>query len=276
MPHLPMPHLKDPWFDECGRQPLELMMDTGRQPPAEEDPMPAVTSTLSRSPRHLPVAGRTGRPGCHGGSAAEGRHARAHVLAERARIAREIHDILAYTLGSLFVQLDAAEALLCEGGDADLGSHLVGEARRLAAEGLEETRRAIAALRADPVPLPEALADLTKGNGRISQTVSGSPRKLRPGAGLALYRTAQEALANACKHAPGAPVAMTLSFEDQTVSIRVTNSVQGSANGHPFLLAATGGGYGLYGLKERAELLGGTLRAGPSEGDWVVELRVPA
>jgi len=238
--------------------------------------MSAVTSALSRSPATCRLRVQRAGPVAPEGWRTEGRHARAQMLAERARIAREIHDILAYTLGSLFIQLDAAEALLCEGGDADQGRHLVGEARRLAAEGLEETRRAIAALRADPVTLPEALAALTKGNGRISQTISGSPRKLRPGAGLALYRTAQEALANACKHAPGAPVAMTLSFEDQTASLRVTNPARGSADGHPFPLAATGGGYGLYGLKERAELLGGTLRAGPSEGDWVVELRVPA
>jgi signal transduction histidine kinase len=270
-----MPHLKDPWFHECGRRPSELMMDAGRQP-AEEDTMPTVTSTLSRSPATRRLRVEQADPVFPGGRRAEGRHARAQVLAERARIAREIHDILAYTLGSLFVQLDAAEALLCEGGDADQGRHLVGEARRLAAEGLEETRRAIAAFRPDPVALPEALAALTKGNGRISQTVSGSPRRLRPGAGLALYRTAQEALANACKHAPGAPVAMTLSFETQTASLRVTNPARGSADGHPSPLAATGAGYGLYGLKERAELLGGTLRAGPSEGNWVVELRVPA
>jgi len=238
--------------------------------------MPAVTSTLSQSTTTCRLrGGQAGLVPSKTRRAGE-RHAWAQVLAERARIAREIHDILAYTLGSLSVQLDAAEAVLCEGGDAAQGRHLVGEARRLAAEGLEETSRAVAALRAEPVALPEALAALAKGNGRISQTVSGSPRKLRPGAGLAIYRTAQEALANACKHAPGAPVAITLSFEDQTASLRVTNPARGSADGHPSPLAATGGGYGLYGLKERAELLGGTLRAGPSEGDWVVQLRVPA
>jgi signal transduction histidine kinase len=238
--------------------------------------MPTLTSTLSRSTTTCRL--RVERAGLVAPEArrAEGRHTWAQVLGERARIAREIHDILAHTLGSLFVQLDAAEALLCEGGDADRGRHLVGEARRLVAEGLEETHRAIAALRAESVALPDALAALTRGDGRVSHQVSGSPRELRPDAGLALYRTAQEALANARKHAPGAPVAMTLSFEDQAAVLRVSNPTVGSADGHPSLLAATGGGYGLYGLKERAELLGGTMRAGPSEGGWVVELRVPA
>jgi len=236
--------------------------------------MPAVTSTLSRSPATCRLRAEQVGPVAPEGRRAEGRHTQAQVLGERARIAREIHDILAHTLGSLFVRLDAAEALLCEGGDADRGRHLVGEARRLAAEGLEETRQAIAAIRG-PVALPEALVALTKGDARVSQRVSGRPRQLRPDAGLALYRTAQEALANARKHAPGASVAMTLAFEDQAAVLRVTNPTQGSAGRRPSTLAATGGGYGLCGLKERAELLGGTLSAGPTGDGWVVELRLP-
>jgi signal transduction histidine kinase len=246
---------------------------------AREDPMPTVTSTLSR-----PTV--TGRPWAEEADLAdlsvpearraEGRHAWPQVLRERARIAREIHDILAHTLGSMFVQLEAADALLSEGGDADRSRLLLREARRLATEGLEETRRAIAALRTDPVALPAALAALTKGNGRVSQRVRGIPRELHPDAGLALYRTAQEALANARKHAPGAPVTVTLAFEDQVVVLRVTNPRPDGAGGGPSRLAATGGGYGLPGLRERAELVGGTLRAGPAGDDWVVELRVPA
>jgi len=271
-----MPHLKDLWFHERGRHPSELMIDAGRQLPAKEDPMPAVTSALSRFPATCRLRVEQAGLVVPGARRAEGRHARTQVLGERARIAREIHDILAHTLGSLFVQLDAAEALLCEGGDAGRGRHLVGEARRLAAEGLEETRRAIAAIRG-PVALPESLAALTRGDGQVSQRVSGTPRQLRPDAGLALYRTAQEALANARKHAPGAPVAVTLAFEDETAVLRVTNTVPtGLPDRRPSTLAATGGGYGLYGLKERAELLGGTLSAGPTGDGWVVELRVPA
>ncbi len=100
---------------------------------------------------------------------AEQEHVRAQVLDERARIAREIHDILAHTLGGLVVQLDAADALLGEGDDPEAGRRLVGGARRLAVEGLEETRQAIAALRADPVDLPEALAALAAGDGRRGQ-----------------------------------------------------------------------------------------------------------
>ena len=211
---------------------------------------------------------------------AEQEHIRAQVLDERARIAREIHDILAHTLGGLVVQLDAADALLGEGDDPEGGRRLVGGARRLAVEGLEETRQAIAVLRTDPVDLPEALAVLAVGDGRrgrVSYELRGTPRQLAPEASLAVYRTAQEALANTRKHAPGAAVAMTLSFEEQAAVLRVANDTPpGAPAGHPTdPLAATGGGYGLNGLTERAELLGGTLHAGPSEDGWVVELKVP-
>lgn len=219
---------------------------------------------------------------------AEQEHVRAQVLDERTRIAREIHDILAHTLGGLIVQLDAADALLSEGHDPDGGRRLVGEARHLAVAGLDETRQAIAALRADPVDLPEALAALAAADGQagqVSYQLRGAPRRLGTEASLAVYRTAQEALANARKHAPGAAVAMTLSFGEQQAVLRVANGTPpGAPGGHPAgPLAATGGGYGLNGLTERAELLGGTLRAGPADDDadgeagqtWVVELKVP-
>ena len=216
---------------------------------------------------------------------AEQQHIRAQVLDERARIAREIHDILAHTLGGLVVQLDAADALLSEGDDPEAGRRLVIGARRLAVEGLEETRQAITALRTDPVDLAEALAALAADDGRpgqVSYEVRGTPRRLAPETSLAVYRTAQEALANARKHAPGAPVAVTLSFGEQadgerTAVLQVANGAPaGGPAGLPSgSLAATGGGYGLDGLTERAELLGGTLRAGPCQDGWVVELTVP-
>jgi len=212
---------------------------------------------------------------------AEQEHVRAQVLEERTRIAREIHDVLAHTLGGLVIQLDAADALLGDGGDPDGGRNLVTGARRLAVEGLDETRRAITALRTDPVALPEALAALAAGDGspQVSHQVHGSPRQLAPEASLAVYRTAQEALANARKHAPGAPVTITLSFDQQQTVLNVTNDrPAGHAGRDPAgPLAATGGGYGLDGLTERAELLGGTLQAGPDQqGRWTVELRIPA
>jgi signal transduction histidine kinase len=211
---------------------------------------------------------------------AEQEHVRAQVLDERARIAREIHDILAHTLGGLVVQLDAADALLSDGDDPAGGRRLVGGARRLAVQGLEETRQAIAALRTDPVDLPEALAALAVGDGRrgqVSYEVRGAPRHLAPEASLAVYRTAQEALANARKHAPDAAVAVSLCFDENATVLRVANSAPADAPADPGgPLAGTGGGYGLAGLSERAELMGGALHAGRDGSDWVVQLTVPA
>jgi signal transduction histidine kinase len=217
---------------------------------------------------------------------AEQEHVRAQVLDERTRIAREIHDILAHTLGGLIVQLDAADALLSEGHDPEGGRRLVGGARHLAVAGLDETRQAIAALRTDPVNLPEALralADADGEAGKISYEVHGTPGRLALEVGFACYRTAQEALANARKHAPGGAVTVTLSYREHDVVLRVANTAPpGAPASHPAQpLAATGGGYGLNGLTERAELLGGTLQAGPvrQQGEpgegWAVELKVP-
>jgi signal transduction histidine kinase len=206
---------------------------------------------------------------------------RARVLEERARATREIHDVLAHTLGGLIVQLAAADALLGDGGDPQRGRSLVTGARRLAIEGLDETRRAISALSTDPVALPEALASLAASHGSIqpSYQIHGSPRQLPPEAGLTIYRTAQEALANAGEHAPGAPVTMTLSFKQHQTTLNVTNArPPGDAHGTPKRSpAVTCDGCRLEGLTERAALLGGTLQAGPDrQGRWTVELRIPA
>lgn len=207
---------------------------------------------------------------------------RAEVLDERARIAREIHDILAHTLGGLVVQLDAADAVLGEAGGDGLasGRRLVEGARRLAVSGLEETRQAITALRTDPVDLAEALAALAAADGGTGAPVSyqlrGTPGQLTAEARLAVYRTAQEGLANARKHAPGAAVAVELSFGEQEAVLRVANDPPpGRPDGQAGELAASGSGYGLGGLTERAELLGGVLAAGPDAGGWAVELTVP-
>ena len=196
-------------------------------------------------------------------------HEQAHAaaLAERSRIAREIHDVLAHSLAALTVQLEAADALLEAGGEKGVAKahDYVAKSRRIAREGLIETRRAIAALREDAPPLPEllhALADAYEGDTGADTEVkiSGLPRPLAADAGLTVYRAAQESLTNVRKHAPGAPVRIRLVFGDERVELSVAN---GAPTAPPTALAESGGGYGLSGLKERAELIGGTLEAGP-------------
>lgn len=199
-------------------------------------------------------------------------HEEAHAaaLAERGRIAREIHDVLAHSLAALTVQLEAADALLESGSENGVrkAHDYVQKSRRIAREGLVETRRAIAALREDSPPLPEllyALADAYRGDtgAEAEVLVEGLPRPLRADAGLTVYRTAQESLTNVRKHAPGARVCLTMVFAEERIELTVAN---GAPTEPPSALAESGGGYGLAGLKERAELIGGSLEAGPIAG----------
>jgi signal transduction histidine kinase len=104
--------------------------------------------------------------------------------------------------------------------------------------------------------------------------VSGTPRALSANGVVALRRTAQEGLTNAAKHAPGSVAKVELAFLPTEVVLTVTDT-GGDHHSAPGVLAQTGGGYGIEGLRERAELLGGTLAAGPSEDGWHVTLRVP-
>ena len=205
-------------------------------------------------------------------------HARAARLDERAGLAREIHDVLAHSLGALVLQLDALEAVLAR-PDTDDGQveRLVAEARRSARSGLEEARRAVGTLRQDVPPIVDSLGrlvDEAPGSARPTLVVSGTPRPLDANTTLALYRTCQEGLTNARKHAPGSEVEVRLAFDTDVATLSVTDrgAVPGTAVDG---LADTGGGVGLEGLRERAELLGGSLRAGPEGPGWAVCLRVP-
>ncbi|XVQ87271.1 sensor histidine kinase [Microbispora siamensis] len=195
------------------------------------------------------------------------------VLAERARIAREIHDILAHSLSAQIVHLEGARLLLRADRSPEALDR-VERARELAKKGLEEARRAVAALRDDAQPLPAAL-DALAGEFRdatgkeCAVVVSGFERRLPPETELAMIRTAQEAVTNVRRHAPGSPATVRLSFGDRECELEVVNPPSDEP-GTP------GGGYGLVGMRERAELLGGTLEAGETEDGFRVRLRVPA
>jgi len=223
-------------------------------------------------------------------SLAETRRAReaetqAAAFAERARIARDLHDVLAHSLAAVSVNLQAAEGLLTSGtlpaGNPELVKAIecIDRAGTLTRDGLAAAKRAVLALRDDTAPLPEQLASLagqyrTVGDPAVSFEVSGEARPIPPEAGVAVYRTAQEALTNARKHAPGQPVTLHLGYEPDMVTLSVINPIPPRRADGP--LADTGGGFGLVGLRERAALAGGTLEAGPDAGNWRVNLRIPA
>lgn len=184
-------------------------------------------------------------------------------------VAREVHDVLAHTLAAVAVQLEAADAVLADGGDPAKLRALVQHSRSLVGEGIEETRAAVRALRDEPVELVGRLEALVAGEPAELQ-VTGEPRPVPPKAGLALYRAAQEALTNARKHAPGAPLTVALEFRPGEVVLRVDN---GAATAVPTVPA---GGFGLQGMRERLELAGGALDVGATASGWRVEARVPA
>ena len=193
----------------------------------------------------------------------------AAALAERARIAREIHDVLAHSLAAVSVNLQAAEGLLgaLPAGSPELAKAIecIGRAEAFTRDGLAEARRAILALRDDAAPLPDQLSALAEeyradGDAPVDFQVAGSPRPVAAEAGLAAYRTAQEALTNARKHAPGQPVRLCLQFSPTDIAVRAANPLPAVRPGGP--LAATGSGHGLTGLRERAALAGGHADGG--------------
>jgi signal transduction histidine kinase len=203
--------------------------------------------------------------------------ARSAALAERARIAREIHDVLAHSLSGLMVQLEAAHLLLSQDAEpAKVAGH-VDRARGLARTGLEETRRALETLRNGAPEVHGQLAELADGyqadTGCPAELgVSGTPRPLQADVGLTLCRVAQEALTNVRRHAPGARAELHVHYEKNAIVLTVTDHGGRSPVAG---LSDVGGGYGLIGMRERAELLGGELAAGPTTDGWQVSLRVP-
>lgn len=209
--------------------------------------------------------------------------ARAATLDERARIAREIHDVLAHSLGALSVQIQAARAVLTDRHDQERALEILDNAQKISAEGLTETRRAVHALRGEPAFLPVGLNELAhghqrRGGAKVTLDVDGPPHDLLADATLALTRIAQEALVNAAKHAPHQPVQMRLTYQNDPKTTRLTirNPIirGGQAAAGPEIVTINGG-YGLPGMRERLLLLGGTLQAGTDDGEWLVVATVP-
>ncbi len=200
------------------------------------------------------------------------------ALAERQRLAREMHDVLAHALSGLVLNLETARLLAGQtGADPQVGS-AIDRAHRLAKTGLAEARRAIGMLHDDALPGPERLPGLAAefeadtGVPCTVATTGGSARDLGADGRLTLYRVTQEALTNIRKHARAGRVEIRLAYEPS--GTRLTIEDFGTCRERP--APAGGTGYGLSGMKERAELLGGTLTAAPTTGGFCVELWVPA
>jgi signal transduction histidine kinase len=203
--------------------------------------------------------------------------ARAAALAERQRLAREMHDVLAHSLSGLVLNLESAR-LMTERGliGPDLQAAL-SRSHSLAKAGLEEARRAIGALRDDDLPGPDRLAALAAEFEADTGVpcivvIDGEQRDLASDCQLTVYRATQEALTNIRKHACAESVDVRLTYEPDGTRLVVEDHGEGR-RGAPL---AGGSGYGLTGMRERAELLGGTLVAGKTADGFRVELWTPS
>jgi signal transduction histidine kinase len=213
--------------------------------------------------------------------------ARASALEERTRIASDLHDLLAHSLGGLVVQLDAAGAELEQGHTADAVKRIQ-TSRQLAVDGLREARYAVEQLRSGaeavgssgPVDLVGAVRTVLRGPVGVQLgaelEVVGDPRPVGPHICEALVATAREALTNVNKHSPGARVSAALVFAPTRVRLEIVSGLaESEADGSAYDLATTGGGAGLPGLRERLTAVGGRLDTGPEGRRWVVAAECP-
>ena len=210
---------------------------------------------------------------------------RAARLEESARIAREIHDVLAHSLVALVIQLEATGALVEHGADRASILGRIERARALAREGLEETRQAVGALRGEPDSVPQSIQTLVDdyradADVPVELALDGDLSSVQGPIGQAVLRVAQEALTNVRKHAPDTDLSVALHAgrpPHGEIVLVVADKPRETPGAHDEAteLEETGGGYGLRGMRERAEILGGTLEAGPAGGGWRVELRLP-
>lgn len=213
--------------------------------------------------------------------------AMAAVLAERTRIARELHDIVAHSVSTMVVQAGAAEQVV--GEDPELVRRALATIRITGADALGEMRRVVTMLRdddddgaesagADRAPQPgldglPALVAATRAAGlEATLEVRGDPQPLPPGLELSGYRVVQEALTNVRRHAGASSVRVVVEHRPDELRIEVADD----GAGRDAQAAAEGGGHGLVGMRERVTMYGGRVEAGlGATGGFVVRAALP-
>jgi signal transduction histidine kinase len=208
------------------------------------------------------------------------RRSREAVVEERARIARELHDLVAHSMGVIVLQAQGAQRTLDH--DPARTRAALEDIEGTGRNGLAEMRRLLGLLTgpteaapAEPQPSLGQLGDLmdrVRAAGTpVTLDVRGEVRDLPPGVELTAYRVVQESLTNALKHAPGAPVHVRVDYGGDSVQVSVTD------DGARVPEAAESGGRGMVGMRERVALYDGELVAGPrAEGGFAVSARLPA
>jgi signal transduction histidine kinase len=200
------------------------------------------------------------------------------VAAERQRIARELHDVVAHSVSVMTVQAAAVRRLLRD--DQQRERQALETVEATGREALTEMRRLVGLLR-EQGTMPEfapqpglatihALLENVRAAGLpVELEIDGTPRELPPGIDLAAYRVVQEALTNALKYGGTAHAWVSLHWHDLELELEVANDGKGDG-------AGSGGGHGLAGMRERVSLYGGTVDSGPRDGGgYVVRARLP-
>jgi len=215
---------------------------------------------------------------------AEQRESARHAIAvERARIARELHDVVAHNVSVMIIQVQAAERVMARDRVAALGALdiVVGCGR----EALTELRRMIGARQHEDLELtvpglarlPELVEIALRAGVRVRSTVTGTHRQLAPEIDLTAYRIVQEALTNIVKHSGHGSAAVALRYTASGLEIEISDWAGQTATREktPTRPGPEQGGHGLVGMRERVSIYGGTLDAGPSPGGFRVLARLP-
>lgn len=206
------------------------------------------------------------------------------TLAERERIAREIHDLVAHSLSVTLLHITGARHALRDVDEAGAGAPDVAEVDAALADAEQVGRRAMADIRqtvstlTDGPSATQALPGAADISGLVAQVQlaglpieyveEGDPGMLAHGTGLGLYRIAQESLANVAKHAPGTTARVLFAVDQRRARLTVRNAL-------PPHHVTDESGSGIAGIRARAAQLGATVVAGPEDGDWVVDVRLP-
>ena len=203
------------------------------------------------------------------------------VAAERAAIARELHDVVAHHMSVMVVQAGAARAVGAK--DPTATAEALRQIEASGRTGLAEMRRLLEVLKAEedgdgraPQPglarLSELLDAMRTSGLPVEAVVEGTPRPLPPGVDLSAYRIVQEALTNALRHAGGASARVVVRYEPDAVELEIGDDGRG-----PPEESEASGGHGLIGMRERVQLFGGELVAGPRpSGGFLVRARLPS
>jgi signal transduction histidine kinase len=218
------------------------------------------------------------------------------VLLERIRLARELHDVVAHHMSVIAVQAGLAKYVFTS--DPQTALKALGTVAETSSEGLEEVRRLVTVLRPDASTgddradapaegggrsaggidqLPAMIERLSAAGVPVRYLVEGARPPVPAGVGLCVYRVVQESLTNVLKHAPGAQVEVRLHYAPTEIRVLITDDGRrAAAADRPGAADLGGSGKGLLGMRERAQLYGGTLTAGPrAGGGFEVGLRLP-